>query len=276
MSALRWFKPEIYGETTQLQRCWVPTVKHKCNCCFNIRSSLKRGNTKLAYCSIHCPARAGFAVFNASLKQRCVFIEQKDIIWSKHRGNKTTDAPQIIQKWFCFKYLTIMVKTPLSQEQNPFYFVYSARPEGNASLIRKSVFALMQDVNCQFMQHIHDTNNPVYPVRSNKHLISFITAALRCQSTSEKHHNTLSHLKIGRAAQGPCDFLCSREGQTLPLQSQWIFAGSLHFQPQYCPCLGDQEEYPLYVGSWSSSMLGPSLWNGEKAWKSRPPLITSF
>lgn len=98
----------------------------------------------------------------------------------------------------------------------------------------------------------------IYPPQGNKVFILFITAALRCQNTFEKHHNILSHLKIGRAAQGPCDFLCSHEGQTLPLQSRWISSVSLYFQPEYCPCCGDQEEYPLYVGSWSSSMLEPS------------------
>lgn len=76
-----------------------------------------------------------------------------------------------------------------------------------------------------------------------------MTTALLRQNTFEKHHNILSHLKTGRAAQGPCDFLCSREGQTLPRQSQRIFAVRLYFQVQNCPCLGDQEEYPLDVVS---------------------------
>lgn len=46
--------------------------------------------------------------------QRCDFIEQKDIIGSKYRGNKITDAPQIIKKLFCLKYMPVIVKTPLS------------------------------------------------------------------------------------------------------------------------------------------------------------------
>lgn len=86
-----------------------------------------------------------------------------------------------------------------------------------------------------------------------------MTTVLLYQNTIEKHHNILSHLKTGKAAQGPCDFLCSREGQTLPLQSRRIFAVSLYFHLHNCPCLGDQEEYPRDVVSWSSSMLEPSL-----------------
>lgn len=170
-----------------------------------------------------------------------------------------------------------MVKTPLSQERILFIlFIQPGPREMHHTHPEKCVCfnagcELSNYATCSWHNY-----NPVYPVRSNKPLILFITAALRCQNTSGKHHNTLSHLKIGKAAQGPCDFLCSHEGQTLLLQSQWIYAGSLYFHPQCCPCLGDQEEYPLYVESWSSSMLGPSLWNGEKAWKSSPPLITSF
>lgn len=85
------------------------------------------------------------------------------------------------------------------------------------------------------------------------------TTSPRCQNTAERHHNSLSHLKTGRTAQGPCDYLCSHGGQTLLLQSLWIFAGILYFQQSCCPHPDDQGEYPLYVESWSSSMSEPSL-----------------
>lgn len=102
---------------------------------------------------------------------------------------------------------------------------------------------------------------------SNTFIYSFglTTTSLQCQNTSERRHNSLSHLRTGRAAQGPCDYLCSHGGQTLPLQSLWICAASLYFQQPCCPLPDDQGEYPLYVESWSSSMSEPSLCEmGEK------------
>lgn len=59
--------------------------------------------------------------------QCCDFNEQKDIIRSKYRGNKIADAPQIIKKWFCLKYMPVIIKTPLSQEQSHVLFVYSIK-----------------------------------------------------------------------------------------------------------------------------------------------------
>lgn len=86
------------------------------------------------------------------------------------------------------------------------------------------------------------------------HSLDLTTTSLQCQNISERHHNSLSHLRTGRADQGPCDYLCSHGGQTLLLQSLWICAGSLYFQQSCCPHPDDQGEYPLYVESWSSSM----------------------
>lgn len=98
------------------------------------------------------------------------------------------------------------------------------------------------------------------------------TTFLQCQNTSERRHNSLSHLRTGRAAQGPCDYLCSHVGQTLPLQSLWICAWSLYFQQSCCPRPDHQGEYPLYVESWSSSMSEPSLCEmGKKVWKNHKP-----
>lgn len=77
--------------------------------------------------------------------------------------------------------------------------------------------------------------------------------SLQRRSIFERCHNSLSRLRTGRAARGPCDCLCSHGGQTRPPQSLWIYAGIP------CPRPHDRWEYPLCVGSWSSSMSEPWL-----------------
>lgn len=87
---------------------------------------------------------------------------------------------------------------------------------------------------------------------------SLSVTSLQFQNTSERHHSSLSHSKTGRAARGPCDFLGSHVGQTLPLQNRWICAGSRLPQQPWSP-RPDQVECPLCVESWSSSKSEPSL-----------------
>lgn len=87
---------------------------------------------------------------------------------------------------------------------------------------------------------------------------SLSVTSLQFQNTSERHHSSLSHSKTGRAARGPCDFLGSHVGQTLPLQNRWICAGS-RLPPQPCSPRPVQVECPLCVESWSSSKSEPSL-----------------